>query len=85
MRGGLGRLWNFAVADSLGMGRAVAGLPVCWFRLRGESKELATRGFLNELGKPYAAKSEVEEGLLITGNRRGVAKRRHAWGVLPSH
>ena len=25
--------------------------------LREVSKELATRGFLNELGKPYAAKS----------------------------
>ena len=25
--------------------------------LRGVSKELAARGFLNELGKPYAAKS----------------------------
>ena len=33
------------------------GLRVGQLSLRSVSKELAARGFLNELGKPYAAKS----------------------------
>ena len=45
--------------------------------LRGVSKELAARGFFNELGKPYAAKSVASmllgKGLLITGNHPGMA------------
>jgi hypothetical protein len=38
--------------------------------LRGVSKELAARGFLNELGKPYAAKS-VASMLHQTAHRWG--------------
>jgi hypothetical protein len=42
--------------------------------LRGISKELAARGFFNELGKPYAAKS-------VASMLRQTA---HRWGPIPT-